>query len=55
MLKLYEYRCPECKEVFEETVEDSEEVVECPKCKVPAERVKIALSKYPKRQDWRVS
>lgn len=54
MLKLYEYRCPECKQVFEELVEDPNKPIECPKCKVIVEKVKIALSTHPKRQDWRV-
>lgn len=55
MLKLHEYKCPECKKVFEEYVENIEEVVMCPKCNVPAERIRIPLSQYPKRQDWRVN
>ena len=55
MLKLYEYTCPECKKTFEEYVENPEEPVMCPECKVPAKKVQISLSMYPKRQDWRVS
>jgi putative FmdB family regulatory protein len=54
-MKLYEYVCPKCQKAFEEVVKDENEPVECPDCKVPAEKVKLAFPKHARHQSWRVT
>jgi len=40
-MPVYEYKCPKCGAVYEETrkIDDRDKPVTCPKCKVNAERV----------------
>lgn len=37
-MKLFEYKCPECGNVFEEMVKSYDEEVKCPECGKPAEK-----------------
>jgi putative FmdB family regulatory protein len=54
-MKLYEYKCPKCEKQFEEIVKQEDDPVECPDCRVVAERVKLAMPKHGHHQSWRVS
>jgi putative FmdB family regulatory protein len=51
---MYEYKCTKCGHIFEWIVDSEDEKVVCEKCKEPAQRVKIALSKHACRSSWAV-
>ena len=37
-MPIFEYKCPVCGKIFEELVRSCDVQVECPECKVPAQR-----------------
>lgn len=56
-MPIYEYKCPECGEVFEEWAKscDSHKDCACPKCETPSPRIISRTSFVLKGDGWYVS